>query len=57
MQLLKSVLALCMLGQAAANIQFSREVLAIGNDGTFDLELDTNPPTGACKTEDAYGSK
>ena len=41
---------------ASADIEFSRTVVAIGQDGTFDLELDTLPASGACKTEDMYGS-
>eukprot|EP00615_Pteridomonas_danica_P009174 CAMPEP_0114341776 /NCGR_PEP_ID=MMETSP0101-20121206/9273_1 /TAXON_ID=38822 ORGANISM="Pteridomonas danica, Strain PT" /NCGR_SAMPLE_ID=MMETSP0101 /ASSEMBLY_ACC=CAM_ASM_000211 /LENGTH=177 /DNA_ID=CAMNT_0001475493 /DNA_START=71 /DNA_END=604 /DNA_ORIENTATION=- len=52
----KILVALAFISSAAANIQFSREVLAIGPDGTVDIELDTSPPTGACATEDAYGS-
>ena len=28
------------------DIEFSRTVTGVGPDGTFDLELDTDPPTG-----------
>jgi len=41
----------------SAVVTFSRTVTAIGPDGTFDLELDTIPPSGACKSMDDYGSK
>jgi hypothetical protein len=41
-----TLLVLSLLGSAQGAISFSRTITAIGPDGTFDLELDTNPPTG-----------
>jgi hypothetical protein len=40
------VALLAVLGQAASSIVFSRSVVGIGPDGSFDLLLDTDPSTG-----------